>query len=120
MCFGADMKSELTRRARSLRQNMTPHEVRVWACLRDWRADGFKFRRQVVLGPCIVDFASFRPKIVIELDGGQHTTEDHAARDERRDAWLRGQGFKVFRAWNHEVDDDIDAVLDGIRALIEP
>ncbi|WP_291843194.1 DUF559 domain-containing protein [Maricaulis sp.] len=114
------MSSELAQRARWLRQNMTPHEVRVWACLRDWRADGFKFRRQVVLGPYIVDFACFRPKIVVELDGGQHTSDDHAARDACRDASLREQGFQVFRAWNHEVDDDIDAVLDGIRSLVEP
>ena len=57
------MSSELTRRARWLRQNMTPHEARVWACLRAWRTDGFKFRRQVVLGPYIVDFASFRESL---------------------------------------------------------
>lgn len=113
------MKSPLTVHARRLRQQMTPHEMRLWACLRAWRADDLKFRRQVTLGPYIVDFACFRPKIVVELDGGQHTSTAHAAKDAIRDAWLDREGFTVFRAWNHEVDDDIDAVLDGLRNRVE-
>jgi very-short-patch-repair endonuclease len=119
LCFPHRMKSPLTRRARALRQDMTPHEVRLWTCLRAWRSEGIKFRRQVPLGRYIVDFACFRPKLVVELDGGQHTLDDHAAKDARRDAWLRSEGFIVFRAWNHEVDDNIDAVLDAIRALVD-
>ena len=113
------MKSRLTSRARSLRQNMTPHEVRLWACLRGWRTDGIKFRRQVPLGPYIVDFASFRPKIIVELDGGQHTLDNHADRDAARDAWLQSRGFIVYRVWNHEVNDNIDAVLDGLRTIAD-
>jgi hypothetical protein len=86
------MKSPLTAHARTLRQQMTPHEVRLWACLRAWRTDGLEFRRQVTLGPYIVDFACFRPKIVVELDGGQHTSEAHAA---KVPSAMRGTAGKV-------------------------
>ncbi len=98
---------------------MTRHETRLWACIRSWREDGIRFRRQVVIGPYIVDFACYRPKVVLEVDGGQHTLDDHAARDAERDAWLESQGFTVFRAWNHEVHNNIDAVIDGLRKIVE-
>jgi very-short-patch-repair endonuclease len=113
------MKSPLIPRAKALRRNMTPHEAKVWVCLRAWRVDGLKFRRQVPLGPYIVDFACFHPKVVMEIDGGQHALDGHAARDAQRDTWLRGQGFVVFRAWNFEVHADVDAVMEGLRAVID-
>jgi len=98
---------------------MTPQETKLWTRLRALKPRGWKFRRQVPLGPYIVDFACFRPKLVIEVDGGQQTYDRHQAKDRERDAWLEGQGFQVHRAWNHEVDGEMDAVLDAILRVLE-
>ena len=113
------MTRALDQHAKSLRRKLTRHEIRLWACIRPWREDGIRFRRQVVIGPYIVDFACYRPKVVVEVDGGQHTLDDHAMRDAERDAWLESQGFTVFRAWNHEVHSDIDAVIEGLRKIVD-
>jgi very-short-patch-repair endonuclease len=56
--------------ARALRKRLTPQEVKLWVRLRELKALGFHFRRQAPIGRYIVDFASFRCKLVIEADGG--------------------------------------------------
>src|SRR6266571_5168766 len=59
-------------RARSLRANMTDAERKLWFALRDRRLKEAKFRRQVPIGPYIVDFVCYPARLVIEVDGGQH------------------------------------------------
>ena len=112
------MNTRPTRLARSLRKRMTPHEVKLWVCLRRLRQHGFKFRRQTPIGRYIVDFACFSPKLVIEVDGGQHAQTGHAARDRLRDDWLISEGFQIHRVWNFEVDQQLDAVMDAIFAKL--
>ncbi len=75
--------------------------------------NGVKFRRQEPLGKYIVDFMSYERSIVIELDGGQHATDQE--RDGRRDEWLRTEGFKVLRFWNNDVLGNLEGVLEEIR-----
>lgn len=108
------MTGRSVRLARSLRKRMTPQEVKMWSALRALKRQGYRFRRQVPLGHYIVDFACFDPKLVIEVDGGQHTLDGHARRDLERDRWLAGQGFAVHRVWNHEVNDNFDGVMEAI------
>ena len=98
--------------ARDLRKNMTDAERLLWSCIRRRQVGGVKFRRQAPIGQYIVDFASFEAMLVIELDGGQHVEQKEY--DWRRSEWLSAQGFKVMRFWNHEVFEDLDAVLDVI------
>jgi len=105
---------ERTRHARDLRQNMTDAERRLWRELRCGSL-GVRFRRQVPIGPYIVDFACFQRRLVIELDGGQHLEDP---RDEARDAWLREHGFRVLRFWNHEVLKNPEGVLEVIAAKV--
>ena len=100
--------------ARQLRKNLTPREAKLWVKLRALKPLGFHFRRQVPIRHIIVDFASFRDKLVIEVDGGQHNFDEAARRDELRDAFLLGEGFRVLRFWNHEVDRELDGVMDVI------
>lgn len=70
------------------------------------------------MGPYILDFVCLEKKIAIEVDGGQHSEEKDY--DMRRDDWLREQGFKVLRFWNHEVLTQIDVVKEVIwRTLNE-
>ncbi len=66
----------------------------------------------------MADFACFNPRIVIEVDGGQHAREPIASRDQMRTATLEAQGFKVVRFWNHEIFNDIESVLDTIHAVM--
>lgn len=104
--------------AKKLRTNMTDAEQRLWYRLRGHRFDGNKFKRQVPIGPYIVDFASLHRKLVLEIDGGQHADN---ARDQRRDQWLQEQGFEVLRFWNNDVLRQTDSVLEVIAtALNEP
>ena len=100
-----------TQRARSLRKNMTEAERKLWGRLREQQL-GIRFRRQVVLGRYIVDFACLTPKIIIEVDGSQHADDLHY--DEQRTKWLESLGYRVLRYWNNEVLNDLDTVLDSI------
>ena len=99
-----------------LRQASTQAERMLWRQLRH-RFPSQRFRRQVTLGPYIVDFALLEPAVVIELDGSQHA--DNAA-DIVRDAWLADHGFRVLRFWNADVFQNLDGVLDEILTTIHP
>lgn len=70
-----------------------------------------KFRRQLPIGPYIADFVCLSAKVVIELDGSQHA---ESARDLKRDAYLRTQGFRVLRIWNNDLFANPGVVLDAI------
>ena len=61
-------------RARSLRKNQTDAEKRLWSRLRRKQVSGYRFRRQVPIGPYIVDFFCPELKLIIEVDGGHHAT----------------------------------------------
>jgi adenine-specific DNA-methyltransferase len=87
---------------------MTDAERLLWSKLRNRRFARFKFRRQVPLGPFIADFACFERRLILELDGGQHTRRREY--DAKRTEWLNEHGFRVVRFWNHELREDADAV----------
>jgi very-short-patch-repair endonuclease len=98
--------------AKVLRKNFTDTERLLWKYLRAKQMHGCKFRRQEPIGNYIVDFVCQEKRIVIEVDGGQHSTD--AKRDNERDKWLKGQGYKVLRFWNNEVLTNIEGVLEVI------
>lgn len=75
---------------------------------------GFKFRRQQPIGPYIADFVCFEARLVIELDGDQHGSEQGAAYDEARTRFLGKEGFHVLRFPNHEIHRGLDTVRDII------
>jgi very-short-patch-repair endonuclease len=85
----------------------------VWRHLRKSQIEGVKFRRQQPVENYIVDFVSFSPKVVIELDGSQHA--ENRRYDEQRDACLRRNGFIVLRFWDNEVIENIEGVLEVIQ-----
>ena len=98
--------------ARELRKKMTDAERCLWQALRGGQLNGTKFRRQYTIGAYIVDFVSFDVRLIIELDGGQHATQQ--AYDAKRSAFLQDKGFRVLRFWNHDVLQHTDAVLTEI------
>ena len=102
--------------ARKLRRESTDAERLLWRYLRAHRMAGFKFRRQVVIEPYIVDFLCLEARLVIEADGGQHV--QRAEDDEKRTAYLESLSYRVMRFWNHEILNDIDLVLDQIHGFL--
>lgn len=98
--------------ARQLRKNMTDAERHLWQRLRSKQLHGIKFRRQQSIGEYIVDFVSFKQRLVIELDGGQHALQEDY--DAVRSAFLQKQGYRVLRFWNHDVLQQTEAVLESI------
>jgi very-short-patch-repair endonuclease len=107
--------------ARALRKRLTRQEVKLWVKLRELKPLGFHFRRQAPVGRYIVNFVSFRSKLVIEADGGQHGIPDGARSDQLRDAFLHAQGFRVLRFWNSDIDANLGGVMESIlSALRDP
>jgi very-short-patch-repair endonuclease len=76
----------------------------------------YRFRRQQVIGPVIFDFLSVQPKLVIEVDGGQHA--ETRLQDAQRTKYLQRLGDQVVRYWNDPVVGDVEAVMEGIRAAL--
>ncbi|WP_165068532.1 endonuclease domain-containing protein [Paludisphaera rhizosphaerae] len=104
-------------RARRLRRDMTPAERLLWAALRDRRNIGLKFRRQVPMGPFILDFFDAEHKLALEVDGPVH--EDRVEYDFARDSELRRRGLTILRFSNEEVLGDVDAVARGVAAYVQ-
>jgi len=100
-------------KAKALRKNFTDTERLLWKYLRAKQMHRYKFRRQEPIDNYIVDFVCQKKRIVIEVDGGQHSAD--AKRDNERDKWLNGQGYKVLRFWNNEVLTNTEGVLEVIR-----
>ena len=101
--------------SRRLRRDSTDAEQRLWFHLRSRNLGGFKFRRQLTIGPFIADFVCRETKIIVEADGGQHGSE----RDARRTHYLESLGWKVLRFWNHDILQQTDAVLESILLACE-
>jgi len=97
-----------------LRRNSTDAERKLWNVLRNRQLNGFKFRKQVEIDAYIVDFLCPALRLVIEVDGGQHTPE----RDARRTAFLESQGFRVIRFWNNDVLENLDGVWTRIEEAL--
>ena len=101
------------KRARALRRNMTDAEKALWMRLRNRQLDGLRFKRQEPIGPYFADFACPAARLVVEVDGGQHSG---SVRDAVRDRRLQELGFAVLRVWNNDVLTNIEGVLETIAA----
>jgi very-short-patch-repair endonuclease len=93
---------------------MSPPEVLLWVRLRALRKDGPAFRRQHPIGPYIADFYCASARLVIEVDGAEHTELDRLTRDARRDAYLTGLGYRVLRIPAGDVLRDPDDVAQSV------
>ncbi|GAB6186477.1 DUF559 domain-containing protein [Thermopirellula anaerolimosa] len=99
---------------RNLRREQTDAERLLWSILRDRRFFGLKFRRQHPAGRYVLDFYCHEHKVAVEIDGGQHFTEEGMRRDARREAFLKSQGIHVLRYTNLEVLENLEGVLEDI------
>lgn len=100
--------------AADLRNSATDAERKLWSMLRRKQFAGLRFRRQQPVGRYILDFYCSAAKLVIELDGGQHSEDRRVAYDEVRTRWLSEHGYRVLRFSNSEFLKNPEIVFDGI------
>src|SRR6476469_2378423 len=112
------MTTSLVQTARELRSSATDAERLLWRFVRNRQLSGYRFRRQVPLGPYVADFVCLRARLIVEIDGSQH---DERLLDElERTQHLARLGYRVIRFWNNEVLQQTEAVLESIlEALMQ-
>jgi very-short-patch-repair endonuclease len=105
-----------TARARSLRKVENDAESALWSELRARRLGGYKFVRQLPIGPFFADFACREALLVLEVDGSQHADSEY---DAKRNAFMNANGWSVVRFWNADVLREREAVLDTLIAILD-
>jgi very-short-patch-repair endonuclease len=100
-----------------MRSNSTDAERRLWQILRAHRFAGYKFRRQQPVDFFNADFVCFADRLIIEVDGGQHAA---STSDERRDAYLKQEGFRILRIWNNQIFENEEGVAELVLSALRP
>ena len=94
--------------AKNLRKNATPQEKHLWY---DFLSKyNVRFQRQKAIGDFIADFYCHKARLIIEIDGIQHSTSQGKERDEFRTETLEGYGLQVIRFTNHQIDANFNGV----------
>ena len=106
----------LTNLSKTLRKNMTKEERHLWYDF--LKKLPYTFNRQKTIGNYIVDFYCASAKIVIELDGSQHYSDESREKDTERDNYLNSLGIKVLRYTNYEFNRNFNGVCSDILAHI--
>jgi very-short-patch-repair endonuclease len=120
MAMRDDEDPELRRRAKVMRREMTEPERRLWWAFRHrLPLEKTHFRRQVVIGRAIVDFACVSTRTVVEVDGEQHGADGARVYDARRTATLEAMGWRVLRFSNAQVMREMEVVLETVLAAVE-
>ena len=104
--------------ARNLRKNKTKEEDVLWQLLRNRQFMGLKFKRQVPIGNYIVDFVCEEKKLVIEIDGGQHSIPDNVKADKVRTDYINSKGYRVVRFWNNDINQNIEGVYETLLSMV--
>ncbi len=103
-------------RARELRRGDNQAEATLWGELKAKRLGGYKFVRQMPIGPYFADFACRREKLVVELDGSHHAESEY---DRRRDEFMRARGYSVIRFWSADFLKNQASVCETILAALD-
>ena len=101
------------------RSKPTESENILWQLLRGKKLEGYKFRRQHIIGPFIADFVCLKSRLIIEVDGLIHQLPENIESDKDRTLWLYGRGFEVIRFTNENILGNIDAVQTAILQRLE-
>jgi very-short-patch-repair endonuclease len=109
---------KLKERSQQLRKNTTAAETFLWSKIRMKQLKGCWFYRQKTIGEYIADFYCPRAKLVIEVDGGQHFSNEIIEYDKVRDQYLKSLGLRVLRFTNTEVLTNIEGVIEEIEKNI--
>ena len=106
--------------SRQLRENMTDAEKHLWTKIRRKQVKGYQFYRQKPIGDYIIDFFCPRAKLVIEVDGIQHFSNEMTEYDRIRNKYLSSLGLRVLRFTNTDVLTYIERVVESIEGKISP
>lgn len=109
--------SELTNTARTLRKNMTKEEKHLWYDF--LRSYPVRFLRQKVIDNYIVDFYCHQARLIIELDGSQHYSDEGLQKDKIRAECFKKRGLKVVRIPNNEINNNFDGVCEYIDKMVK-
>ena len=102
--------------SRKLRKEMTEQEKRLWYCfLKNYPV---KFVRQRPIGSYIADFYCSKAKLIIELDGSQHYTDEGKEYDENRTYVINQFDVEVIRFSNHDINTSFEGVCIEIDKVI--
>jgi len=107
-------------RSRDLRAAQTSAEAKLWGKLRGRRLGGYKFVRQEPIEGFYADFVCREFKLVVEVDGETHSTDEEVAYDARRDRMMREAGFRILRVQNEDIRTNIDGVCETILMALSP
>jgi very-short-patch-repair endonuclease len=105
--------------AKQMRRQMPDAEFRLWCELRNCGLDGLRFRRQHPIGNYIVDFFCANSKLIVEVDGEQHSAVAHQVADAQRTRWLEAQGYRVVQFWTNEVMHELEGFARQFSRLHE-
>jgi len=106
--------NQLKQFSRNLRSAMTDAEKLLWSKVRRKQLKGCQFYRQRIIGEYIVDFYCPKANLIIELDGGQHYTEEGRKKDKDRDDYLKKEGYKILRFSDRELFENFQGVMERI------
>ncbi|MGC1472523.1 MAG: vitamin B12 dependent-methionine synthase activation domain-containing protein [Psychroserpens sp.] len=109
----------LKEHAKEMRSQPTHAEAVLWNKLSGKKLDGFKFRRQHIIGSYITDFICLKQSLVIEIDGLIHQLPENKISDEERTKWLNDNGYRVIRFTNDEILSNLEQVLESISAALK-
>ena len=109
------MKKRLTPIARKLRRELTDAEKLLWSRLRARQIANAKFRKQAPVDTFVADFLCHEVRLIIEVDGGQHSGNEV---DKARTRILEDGGFSVLRYWNNDIFENLEGVLEDIRQAV--
>jgi len=111
--------SERIEFAREQRRQANEFSNDVWDLLRNRRLANAKFRREHPIGIYTVDFVCLKLKLIVEVDGKDHFTSEGKRRDQRRDCYLRNEGYEVLRIAGFRVTQDRSAVRTEIETSVK-
>ena len=107
-----------TRRARELRRRWPTAERILWSRLRNRGLGGVKFVRSEPIGRYYADFVCRAAKLIVEIDGATHSTDEEIASDVRRTAFLEARGYRVIRFSNEQVYQNLGAIEEEIARVL--
>ena len=105
--------------AKKMRNQPTEAEAALWNVLSCKNLDGYKFRRQHIIGNYITDFICLKTNLIIEIDGLIHQLPENKESDRERTSWLENEGYRVIRFKNQEVLSNLESVLSKIKESLE-
>ncbi len=109
----------LKKHANRMRNVPTDAEKMLWNGLSNKNINGYKFRRQHIVGEYITDFICLKQNLIVEIDGLIHQLPENKISDKERTTWLEEQGYKVIRFTNNEILGNLEEVLNKIHKVLK-